>query len=99
MIDYGSAMNIMSVKTMKKVGINVGDLSKNKVMIQGFNQKGQRDISMIRLKLQIGELISSALFHVIDTKTSYKLLFGCVWPHEIGVVPSTWHQCFKYSRD
>ncbi|XP_022875800.1 uncharacterized protein LOC111394274 [Olea europaea var. sylvestris] len=99
MIDCGSAMNIMPVKTVKKVGTNVGDLSRSKIMIQGFNQKGQRAIGMIRLKLQIGELISSALFHVIDAKTSYELLFRCVWLHETRVVPSTWHQCFKYSRD
>ncbi|XP_022893147.1 uncharacterized protein LOC111407730 [Olea europaea var. sylvestris] len=99
MIDCGSTVNIMLVKTMKKIGINVGNLSRSKIMIQGFNQKGQRAIGMIRLKLQIEELISSALFHVIDAKTSYELLLGRVWLHEIGVVPSTCHQCFKYSRD
>ncbi|KAL2471149.1 Uncharacterized protein Adt_39285 [Abeliophyllum distichum] len=27
------------------------------------------------------------------------LLLGRVWLHETGVVPSTWHQYFKYSRD
>ncbi|KAL2531540.1 Uncharacterized protein Adt_04891 [Abeliophyllum distichum] len=99
MIDCGSAVNIMLIKTMKKIGINVDDLSKSNIMIQGFNQKGQRAIGMIRLKLQTGELNSSALFHVIDAKTSYELLLGRVWLHETGVVPSTWHQCFKYSRD
>lgn len=41
-------------------------------------KKGQRAIDMIRLKLQIEELISSTLFHVIDAKTSYELLMGCV---------------------
>ncbi|KAL2532074.1 Uncharacterized protein Adt_05425 [Abeliophyllum distichum] len=99
MIDCGSAVNIMPIKIMKKIGINVGDLSKSNIMIQGFNQKGQRAIGMIRLKLQTGELNSLALFHVIDAKTSYELLLGRVWRHETGVVPSTWHQCFKYSRD
>lgn len=53
---------------------------------------------MISLKLQIGKFISSVLFHVIDAKISFELLLGRVWLHEIGVVPSTWHQCFKYSR-
>ncbi|KAL2498281.1 Uncharacterized protein Adt_23831 [Abeliophyllum distichum] len=40
MIDCGSAVNIMPIKTMKKIGINVSDLSKSNIMIQGFNQKG-----------------------------------------------------------
>ncbi|KAL2497497.1 Retrotrans gag domain-containing protein [Abeliophyllum distichum] len=34
MIDYGSAVNIMPIKIMKKIGINVGDLSKSNIMIQ-----------------------------------------------------------------
>ncbi|KAL2470473.1 Uncharacterized protein Adt_38609 [Abeliophyllum distichum] len=67
--------------------------------LYGFNQKGQRAIGMIRLKLQTGELNSSTLFHVIDAKTSYELFLGRVWLHETGVVSSIWHQCFKYSRD
>ncbi|GLT26705.1 hypothetical protein SLA2020_017510 [Shorea laevis] len=40
-----------------------------------------------------------ALFHVIEAKTSYELLLERTWIHENGVVPSTWHQCFKYHSD
>ncbi|KAL0301511.1 UNVERIFIED_CONTAM: hypothetical protein Sradi_6427900 [Sesamum radiatum] len=45
------------------------------------------------------DMVSSALFHVIDAKTSYKMLLGRPWLHENAVVPSTWHQCFKYYRN
>ena len=47
----------------------------------------------------IGEMESSALFHVIDVKTTYKVLIGRPWLHEYGVVPSKYHQCFKYFQD
>ena len=47
----------------------------------------------------IGEMESSALFHVIDAKTTYKVLIGRPWLHEYGVMPSTYHQCFKYFQD
>ena len=47
----------------------------------------------------IGEMESSALFHVIDAKTTYKLLIRRPWLHEYGVVPSTYHQCLKYFQD
>ncbi|KAK4406600.1 hypothetical protein Sango_0666500 [Sesamum angolense] len=43
--------------------------------------------------------VSSALFHVIDAKTSYNMLLGRPWLHENAVVPSTWHQYFKYCRN
>ncbi|KAL0337681.1 UNVERIFIED_CONTAM: hypothetical protein Scaly_2043200 [Sesamum calycinum] len=44
-------------------------------------------------------MVSSALFHVIDAKTSYNMLLGCPRLHENAVVPSTWHQYFKYCRN
>lgn len=49
--------------------------------------------------LTIEDLTSSALFHVIGTKTSYHLLLRLPWLHEAGVPPSSWHQCFKYYHD
>ncbi|KAL0449509.1 UNVERIFIED_CONTAM: hypothetical protein Slati_1507300 [Sesamum latifolium] len=51
------------------------------------------------MNLLMEDMFSTALFHVIDAKTSYNMLLGRPWLHENGVVPSTWHQCFKYSRD
>ena len=67
-------------------------------MIQGFNLKGQRAIDMVRVKLVVGELSTSSIFHVIEAKTSYKLLLGWPWINEHGIVSSTLHQCLKYYR-
>jgi len=46
----------------------------------------------------MGNLSTSSIFHVIDNKTSYKLLLG--WPrlHEHGIVVFALHQCLKYYR-
>jgi hypothetical protein len=38
------------------------------------------------------------LCYIIEAKTSYDLLLEKTWLHENGVVPSTLHQCFKYSH-
>ncbi|KAA0042438.1 uncharacterized protein E5676_scaffold121G001210 [Cucumis melo var. makuwa] len=54
---------------------------------------------MIRLELIIGDLKASALFHVIDSRTTYKLLLGRPWIHGNGVVTSTLYQCFKFYHD
>ncbi|KAK4406411.1 Retrovirus-related Pol polyprotein from transposon gypsy [Sesamum angolense] len=51
------------------------------------------------MQLTMENMVSSALFHVIDAKTSYNMLLGHPWLHENAVVPSTWHQCFKYCRN
>ncbi|KAK4406219.1 hypothetical protein Sango_0628400 [Sesamum angolense] len=64
-----------------------------------FNQGGQRAIGIIRMQLTMDDMVSSALFHVIVAKISYNMLLGRPWLHENAVVPSTWHQCFKYCRN
>ncbi|KAL0381113.1 UNVERIFIED_CONTAM: hypothetical protein Sangu_0175600 [Sesamum angustifolium] len=65
-------------------------------MIQGFNQGGQRVVDIIRMQLTMENMLSSALFHVIDAKTSYNMLLYHPWLYENAVVPPTWHQYFKY---
>ncbi|KAL0331704.1 UNVERIFIED_CONTAM: hypothetical protein Sangu_1715900 [Sesamum angustifolium] len=62
-------------------------------------QGGQRVVGIIRMQLTMEDMVSSALFHVIDAKTSYNMLLDRPWLHESVVVPSTCHQCFKYCRN
>ena len=98
LIDGGSALNIMPKTTMKRLGIAMKKLTRSRLMIQGFNQRGQRAISMIHLELVMGELSSNTLFHVIDAKPSYNVLIRQPWLHENAVIPSTLYQCFKFYR-
>ena len=76
LIDDGFVVNIMPKGTLRRLGIFVKKLSKSRLVIQGFNQEGQRVIGMIRLDVTIDELKARPLFHVIDSKTSYNLLLG-----------------------
>ena len=85
--------------TMRHLGISVKELSKSQLVIQGFNQEGQRAIGMIWLDVTVDELKARPLFHVIDSKTSYNLLLGRPWIHGNGVAPSALHRCFKYCND
>jgi len=67
-------------------------------VIQGFISESQHAIGLIRLELTMGDLSTSSIFHVINSKTSYKLLLRCPWLHEHKIVASTLHQCRKYYR-
>ncbi|KAM2671181.1 hypothetical protein EV1_007019 [Malus domestica] len=86
LVDDGSAINIMPKSTMTTIGIKADELSLSRLLIQGFNQGGRRAIGMIRVKMTIGELKSSTIFHVIDIRTSYGLLLGRPWIHANGVI-------------
>ncbi|KAM2661513.1 hypothetical protein EV2_023811 [Malus domestica] len=99
LMDSGSAINIMPNLTMTTIGIKVDELSLSRLLIQGFNHRGQRAMGMVRMEMIIGELKSSTIFHVIDARTSYNLLLGRPWIHRNGVLPSTIHQCLKFYRE
>jgi hypothetical protein len=89
LVDGGSAVNILPLRTLRELEIPTNELSNSRLMIQGFNQGGQRALGTIRMELLIDDMESAALFHVIDAKTSYNLLLGRPWLHENGVGPST----------
>ncbi|KAG9446452.1 hypothetical protein H6P81_012580 [Aristolochia fimbriata] len=99
LLDSGSAVNILPIWTLKNVGLVANDLQDSSLMIQGFNQEGQRALGTIKLELLIGDMTSHVLFHVIDARTSYNVLLGRPWLHSNRVIPSTLHQCFKYYQD
>ncbi|KAL0402727.1 UNVERIFIED_CONTAM: hypothetical protein Slati_4302600 [Sesamum latifolium] len=62
--------NILLLRILKELGIPIDELSNSRLMIQGFNQGGQRAVGIIRLQLIMEDMVSTALFHVIDAKTS-----------------------------
>ncbi|KAK4386126.1 hypothetical protein Sango_2483200 [Sesamum angolense] len=74
LIDGGSAVNILPLRILKELEIPIDELSNSRLMIQGFNQGGQRAVGIIRMQLTMEDMVSSALFHVIDAKTSYNML-------------------------
>ncbi|XP_070055657.1 uncharacterized protein [Nicotiana tomentosiformis] len=96
LVDGGSSMNILPIRTVKELSIPMNELSESHVIIQGFNKGGQRAIGAIRLGITIEDMQSSAWLYVIDAKTSYNVFLGRPWIHENKVVPSTYHQCLEY---
>lgn len=81
---------------LKEFDIRTEKLSHSRLMIQGFNEWGQKAVGAIRHDLYIEEMATSVLLHVVDCKTSYNMLLGGPWLHCNGVEPSTLHQYFKY---
>ncbi|KAL4201711.1 hypothetical protein AMTRI_Chr02g217520 [Amborella trichopoda] len=99
MLDGGSAVNLIPRRVLTRIGLGPEDLTPTTLTVQGFNQSGEKPTSTIRLHLKSGDLNEYAQFHVIEKDISYNVLLGHPWMHDQGVVPSTLHQCFKYSQD
>jgi len=74
-------------------------LSLTLLTIQGFNQVGQKALGTIALKVELDNLYTDALFHIIDVDTSYNALHGRPWLHTNKAIASTLHQCLKYTDE
>jgi hypothetical protein len=96
LIDAGSSINIMPLKTLKTITLDVKNLTDEKVIIHGFNQNSQKALGAITLNLQCESLKAPTKFYVIDAETSYRALLGRPWLHNNQVIPYTMHQCLKY---
>ncbi|XP_070014746.1 uncharacterized protein [Nicotiana sylvestris] len=66
LVNEGSSVNILPIHTVKEIGIPMNELSESRVMIQGFNQGGQRAIGAIRLGITIENMQSKS--HFADAK-------------------------------
>jgi len=60
---------------------------------------GQKALGIIALKVQLSDLYTDALFHVIDADTSYNALLGQPWLHTSKAITSTLHQYLKYNDE
>ena len=99
LVDPGSSVNLMTLKTLHALALETYHLSAEKIIVQGFNQHSLKALGSITLPFKIGKLASEVKFHVINTDASYRALLGRPWLHENYVVPSTLHQCVKYIKD
>uniref|UniRef100_M1DD60 Gag-pol polyprotein n=1 Tax=Solanum tuberosum TaxID=4113 RepID=M1DD60_SOLTU len=66
LVDGGSGINILPIRTMKELGISTTDLTDSRLMIQGFNQGGQRSIGTVKIDLTVGALQSSVWLHYYE---------------------------------
>jgi hypothetical protein len=74
LVDAGSSINIMPLKTLKTITLDVRNMSDEKVIIHGFNQNSQKALGAITLNLQYGSLKAPTKFYVIDAETYYRAL-------------------------
>ncbi|GAA0144320.1 hypothetical protein LIER_04802 [Lithospermum erythrorhizon] len=98
LVDGGSPINILPLRTLKLLGISTDELQQSRILIQGFNQNGQRALGKVALHLTIGKLKTTSWFHLIDARVTYNVLLRRPWIHSTNAVPSTLHQCLKYCK-
>lgn len=99
LIDPGSAVNILPVRSLTWAGYTLDDLEPTEVVICGFDNQGRPALGSITVKIQMSSFSFKVRFFVIEANTSYSALLGRPWIHKYQVVPSTLHQCLKFADE
>lgn len=97
LIDNGYALNLCTLRFVTQVGYIVVDMHNQCITIMAYDNVERSSTWMINLPLQVGVVTQTILCHIVDLDLSFNILLGRQWIHTMQVVPSTYHQCLKFS--
>ena len=98
LVDTGSSVDLIFRDTLNKMGIDLRDMRPSSRTLTRFNGASEKMIGTIHLPVYAGDVTRTVKFSVIRAKAPYNAILGTPWLHSMKVVPSTYHQCIKFSR-
>ncbi|XP_017239352.2 uncharacterized protein LOC108212130 [Daucus carota subsp. sativus] len=96
MVDNGSAANIMTKNTLQEMGLADSDMIKRSTILVGFSGETKKTLGEITLPVYTHGVNISTKFLIIDCDSTYNILMGRPWIHDMQAVPSTFHQVIKF---
>lgn len=76
LINPDAIINIMSLNTLVYFQINTPKLESNQMVLKIFNESGEMDLSLITLTFEAYSWAFEAMFHNMDSGTSFNALLG-----------------------
>ena len=90
LIDEGSSANIILLDTLKRMKISDSDIVRRSSDVIGFSGEVKHTVGDVRLSIYIEEINTMQKLCVIDTISSYNVILGRHWIHEMKAVASTY---------
>ncbi|XP_021744417.1 uncharacterized protein LOC110710433 [Chenopodium quinoa] len=78
------------------MNIDEKDIINKSTMLVGFSGETKKTIREITLPTYAKGINLQVKFLVIDTLSSYNIIFGRPWIHEMKAIPSTYHEIIKF---
>ncbi|XP_021714595.1 uncharacterized protein LOC110682521 [Chenopodium quinoa] len=96
LVDNGSSTNIIMLDTLKHMNIDEKNIVNKSTMLVGFSGETKKTSGEITLATYAKGINIQVKFLVIDTLSSYNMILGRPWIHEMKAIPSTYHQVIKF---
>ncbi|XP_021728394.1 uncharacterized protein LOC110695473 [Chenopodium quinoa] len=96
LVDNGSSANIVMLDALKHMNIDEKNIINKSTMLVGFSEETKNTSGEITLATYAKRVNLQVKFLVIDTLSSYNIILGRPWIHEMKAIPSTYHQIIKF---
>ena len=91
LLDNGSALNVCPLVTDIALGFSPSDFGPSIQIVKAYDGTQRTVLGTLSTHVMIGPVIYSILFQVLRIQSSFNLLFGRPWIHEVGAIPSSLH--------
>ncbi|XP_074293248.1 uncharacterized protein LOC141620220 [Silene latifolia] len=96
LVDIGSSVNLIMLETLKTMGFDKENLIKKSVPLVGFSGETAHSVGEITIPTYIEGVNKLVRYLVIEGPTTYNVILGRPWMHQMKAVPSTYHQCLEF---
>ncbi|XP_074310514.1 uncharacterized protein LOC141646543 [Silene latifolia] len=84
------------LETLKGMGLSEKDLATKEVPLVGFSGETKHSLGEIVIPTYAKGVNKQVRYLVIDGPSTYNVILGRPWIHEMKAIPSTYHQCLKF---
>ncbi|XP_074266931.1 uncharacterized protein LOC141590223 [Silene latifolia] len=96
LLDTGSSVNLVMLETLKTMGFDKENLVKKSVPLVGFSGETPHSVGEITIPTYIEGINKLVRYLIIEGPTTYNVILGRPWLHQMKAVPSTYYQCLKF---
>ena len=91
LLDNGSALNVCPLVTTIALGFSPSDFGPSIQTVRAYDGTKRTVMGTLTTHVMIGPIRYSILFQVLRIQSSFNLLLGHPWIHEVGAIPSSLH--------
>lgn len=96
LVDPGSSANLLQILAYRQIGLLPSVLENPRQILSGFNGVSTTSLGDVVLPIQAGPVTQNVQFSVVKDRSTFNVIMGCTWLHNMKVIPSTYHQMVRY---
>lgn len=98
MVDGVAGLNICTLRVIIVLKFYKSDIDPSRrITIKSYDDVERPSKGVITLLIRVGPMTKNTLLQFLDLDLPYNMILGRPWIDVINEVPSTYHECLKFS--